>query len=623
MQYEIDSNGYVTTVLWGCITGQCNEYTGEIPTGYNSLVDWADCEIINAWYVNSSGNLAKDSGREVELRLKQEQEAIDNSPVLYKDLYESQESIYNQYEEKEVTGNPITITDGIKYTPYIEIRNLTPANGRIDLFSQGNQMLSDDSKSLTVNGVKFTSVGGEITISGTATEAFEYTISGSADNTDPICGIRANENHYINVGNLICELRYYDGDSTSVIYNGSSGVINISEGKNVTHAVLKIPAGTVSATIKPMLNKGNTALTWEEYKSSHIGMNFELETEVMPLYPSDTLYPSNTLYPIDVGSNAYITVDGVKQTIIDSGSETAIGIGNIAILNNYDIIYTTQSVSIKVKYKSTDIVINAGQINVETKNTLNSALKIEIIEGLGGTYERRSKTEVGLNKFLIQNALTYFEGTVIDEIKKVDIDDEGITIADADYGGSGQGLTMKLSSWNGIELINASDYHVFDINGMGLSGGFPERGDSYEIGRNGLACKYILSQSTTTGSALGITTDGQILEKSTSSRRYKRDIQDLTDFDCESLYKLPIKQFKYKDDCICEEDERRGKDMPGIIAEELDEILPIAVQHNSKGQVENWDEKILVPMMIKLLQDQKKEIDILKDKVKRLEGGTE
>ena len=355
MRYDIDELGYILNCFWGCYSGTCNEYTGEIPEGYTDLTDWADNEIINAWFVNAEGNLEKDSGREAELKLQQEIDEIDYTPLVYKDLMESQESLREQNEIGEAEGNPIIITDGVNYSPYIEIHNIVPAQGRVDLFSQGNQMLRDDSASETINGVTFTSIDGEISISGTATKAFEYTISGSAENTDPICGIRANENHYINVGSLTCELRYFDGESTHIVYNGSSGTINISACKNVTHAVLLIPAGAINKNVKPMLNRGNTAMAWEEYKSSHICMNFE-EYAAEFLSPSNTLYPSDTLYPLGIDSNTYICVSGAVQMLIDGFTETVIGKGNVKILSDNDIVYTTQPVSLYMQYKTTTII---------------------------------------------------------------------------------------------------------------------------------------------------------------------------------------------------------------------------------------------------------------------------
>lgn len=350
MRYDKDAKGYIKNCYWGCYTGTCVEYTGTVPTGYSSLENWADSVILNAWYINSSGNLALDSAREAELRAKQEQETVDYTPIVYKDLCQSIEGLAGQNVEARVIGKCAEITDGTKSMPYIELHNISGANGRIDLFSQGRQMLRDDSVSQTINGVTFLSVGGEITIRGIASEAFEYTISGSADNTEPICGIRKLNYHYLDVGSLQCELRNYDGDSTSIVYSGTSGILRFNEYNNVTHAVLLIPKGYINKTVKPMLNFGFSRADWEEYNSSHISMTYEYSSDL--LYPSNSLYPAADLYPVDDG---YIVINGVIQTFVENESARVIGSGNVNIIPDYNYIYTTQGVVLDIKYKTTTL----------------------------------------------------------------------------------------------------------------------------------------------------------------------------------------------------------------------------------------------------------------------------
>ena len=82
------------------------------------------------------------------------------------------------------------------------------------------------------------------------------------------------------------------------------------------------------------------------------------------------------------------------------------------------------------------------------------------------------------------------------------------------------------------------------------------------------------------------------------------------------LYDLPVKKFKYRDDYISEDDELYKKDIYGFVVEDLDDILPCAVQHISEdGKLvpEMWNNNIMVPALLKLIQD-------LNERVKVIEG---
>lgn len=110
---------------------------------------------------------------------------------------------------------------------------------------------------------------------------------------------------------------------------------------------------------------------------------------------------------------------------------------------------------------------------------------------------------------------------------------------------------------------------------------------------------------------------------SSSSRRYKHSIKDITDeaLDPKKLYNLPVRQFVYNDDYeYLQYQDMKGQTLPGFIAEEVAEIYPSAVIHHPKtGEIESWDERRIIPGMLALIQEQKKEIDELKDRIEKLE----
>ena len=59
--------------------------------------------------------------------------------------------------------------------------------------------------------------------------------------------------------------------------------------------------------------------------------------------------------------------------------------------------------------------------------------------------------------------------------------------------------------------------------------------------------------------------------------------------------------------------------IPGFIAEDVAEIYPAAVIHDAEGNIESWDERRILPGMLKLIQEQKEMIDDLTERVAALE----
>lgn len=126
---------------------------------------------------------------------------------------------------------------------------------------------------------------------------------------------------------------------------------------------------------------------------------------------------------------------------------------------------------------------------------------------------------------------------------------------------------------------------------------------------------------------LVITSNGFIRRTTnTSSKRYKKDIKLVEDdiLNPERLYNLDIKQFKYKEEYQPNKnDSRYGKDLIGFIAEDVEKVFPIAVDYtedeNGNNIVDNWNERYIIPPMLKLIQNQKKKIDELEDRIKILE----
>lgn len=122
------------------------------------------------------------------------------------------------------------------------------------------------------------------------------------------------------------------------------------------------------------------------------------------------------------------------------------------------------------------------------------------------------------------------------------------------------------------------------------------------------------------GSQLRISDDGTFFKDSSSSRRYKKDITSKipTKLNPNKLYDLNVVSYKYNDDYLPVTDQRYNHDILGFIAEDVNEKYPEACNLNKDGIPEMWNINILFPAALKLIQDQHKELQTLKRKIKVL-----
>lgn len=95
---------------------------------------------------------------------------------------------------------------------------------------------------------------------------------------------------------------------------------------------------------------------------------------------------------------------------------------------------------------------------------------------------------------------------------------------------------------------------------------------------------------------------------SSSSKRYKNHVRYMDSDEAKKLLDIPVVWFQYKDGYLESGDRFEGKDIPGMYAEEVEEIIPSAVRYNSEGLVEDWNERMIIPYMIKMIQDLYKEV---------------
>jgi hypothetical protein len=120
--------------------------------------------------------------------------------------------------------------------------------------------------------------------------------------------------------------------------------------------------------------------------------------------------------------------------------------------------------------------------------------------------------------------------------------------------------------------------------------------------------------TSTAATNLRIGANGQILEVVPSSERFKENIVNLDtvfDLDPKKLLNLPVRAFTYKQEYLSENDDRFDVMIPGFIAEEVDSIYPIAADYDGDGP-KSWNDRLMIPGLLALIQDLYKEIELLK-----------
>lgn len=113
--------------------------------------------------------------------------------------------------------------------------------------------------------------------------------------------------------------------------------------------------------------------------------------------------------------------------------------------------------------------------------------------------------------------------------------------------------------------------------------------------------------------------NGLFLRSASSSKRYKEKItEQIPDrLDPHKLYALPVKSYKYKPGYLRDGDIYEGKERIGLIVEDVAEIYPDAVNYDASGQAEMWNSQILLPAMLKLIQEQDERIKRLEEALKK------
>lgn len=389
------------------------------------------------------------------------------------------------------------------------------------------------------------------------------------------------------------------------------------------------------AVIEPVTSNGNLSIGYGRYKAATT-----TSTDFSTLYGNKVrLYTKNGALIIHNGRVALETLNGKGNMVIGYHLKK-IGSGNLSLYagdnvsiyaKGTNIIDSTGSTAFQAKSDNGNTTLgysrylNGGNTNIYAGETLN------LYAATGGTITANSAivpasnsalslgkyNELGWSNIYLGNASGTYNGL------RMILSGTSLNLCGRDANGrfvfgnnsdtmffvtknvdtTTNGAAFKFTSGNNDAEYNTSSVWLF---------GGADTTSRY-IG------SYLVYNRTYTNAAnMYVTQNGVFGRATSSSQRYKRDIVLADINDLKGLYDLPIKKFKYKNDYLALDDELYDKYLYGFIVEDLEDILPCAVQHkNDDGTMlpEMWNSNIVVPSLLKLIQDLNNRLKIIEEGV--------
>jgi hypothetical protein len=292
---------------------------------------------------------------------------------------------------------------------------------------------------------------------------------------------------------------------------------------------------------------------------------------------------------VAVGRNALQTVTSIQQNVAvgnnslnalnDAGSGANTGLGHNSLLNTTSGSYNTG--------------VGAFSLQANTTATNNTAVGYQA--GYTGTTSY-SGVFVGRQAGYSQSANPY--STFIG-------DQAGYTTTGASntFIGAGAGYSVSSGAKNTIIGGYTGNQGSLDIrtsnNYIVLSDG---DGNPLFYMQNGVGTWSKAIGSGAGTNALKFNTGSGLITYDTSSARYKNNIRDSI-YGLSHVMQMRSAQFEYKDD---------GRPDVGLIAEELQPIIPELVGVNKEGQADSVSYDRMVSVLVKAIQELKTEFDAYK-----------
>lgn len=389
------------------------------------------------------------------------------------------------------------------------------------------------------------------------------------------------------------------------------------------------------AVIEPVTSNGNLSIGYGRYKAATT-----TSTDFSTLYGNKVrLYTKNGALIIHNGRVALETLNS-KGNMVVGYHLKKIGSGNLSLYagdnvsiyaKGTNIIDSTGSTAFQAKSDNGNTTLgysrylNGGDTNIYAGGTLNLytatggtiTANSAIVPASNATLSLGKYNELGWSNIYLGNASETYNGL------RMILSGTSLNLCGRDANGrfvfgnnsdtmffvaknvdtTTNGAAFKFTSGNNDAEYNTSSVWLF---------GGADTTSRY------IGSYLVYNRTYSNAGNMYVTQNGVFGRATSSSHRYKRDIVLADINDLKSLYDLPIKKFKYKNDYLALDDELYDKYLYGFIVEDLEDILPCAVQHkNEDGTMlpEMWNSNIIVPSLLKLIQDLNNRLKVIEEGV--------
>lgn len=309
------------------------------------------------------------------------------------------------------------------------------------------------------------------------------------------------------------------------------------------------------------------------------------------------------------------------------GTTTLMDMQSVAVVIDVDNLTQSQIVEILsndgawkgLYYKNGQLYISfsaalGGELTLGGVNNGNG--KLVIRDSAGNQVGYIDNTGVNFTKGTFSGSLNSAKGTFTGELSANTGNIAG-WVLDSETG--------QLKSPNGIIILDAENEEI-SINGVTLSaygnglvadGGFNIICGTEPFSDGTDKFQIFNLDTLSSGNYLRIY-NNLVCMSSSSSKRYKILGASLPEEFIENLYNIEPIMARYKEGYLAKGDERVDAEFPMFIAEDVDKYFPLAVDHNTDGLPENWNERIMIPAMFAMLKNQKSEINLLKQELNEI-----
>lgn len=490
--------------------------------------------------------------------------------------------------------------------------------------------------------------------------------------TDNLYYLTFHELNGINANNIQVRITYYNSQNVAIgseDFPGGYGAYFAPRDNSayckMTFNFSNLPSGT-DFSFRAMLSKNTSSLPYDTYKYGV--MKLEQEQVIDYPYPSILLGDGDYEVTIDgydygylfvrlMAKNIYTTqfathaevstsIEQTAQEIVTTATATYETKDN-AITNYSELRQTATSLQTQVNNNNQSISTLQQTASSISATVQNNNTKANIIAKIN---DDTSMAQIEADSISLAGKTINMTGDNINiSSTKFSVDKNGnMTCSNANITGGKINVSGSGSASDLIRVTNSSnssEKSYIQPVGAGFIGtngrvdifaagsnsdvSMIDLDDSYgvtSVRGSGVRSKYIYDSRTTSNTPnMQINSNGEFQRSTnTSSKRYKEKIQNITneELDSKRLYNLPIIQFKYKDKFQPNKnDSRYNKELIGFIAEDVAKVYPIAADYNEDGEIENWNERYIIPAMLKLIQEQHIELEQMKKEIEKLKEG--